>query len=206
MEAIKAQVRERESGNYVRELRRKGWVPAVVYGTDVSNLAIQIEGRALDAVLRTQATNKPFRLVVDGQEHDVMVYELQRHPLAGNILHADFKAINMNEKIHTTVPVLMTGDPELGVATLVRHSVEISCLPGNIPESFTVNVDGLNIGDVLLVQDLEIPAGVDVGLDSMEVLISILPVKAASEESLDAAEDAAETAEAAGSTEESKKV
>lgn len=206
MEAIKAQVRERESGNYVRELRRKGWVPAVVYGTDVSNLAIQIEGRALDAALRTQATNKPFRLVVDGQEHDVMVYELQRHPLAGNILHADFKAINMNEKIHTTVPVLMTGDPELGVATLVRHSVEISCLPGNIPESFTVNVDGLNIGDVLLVQDLEIPAGVDVGLDSMEVLISILPVKAASEESLDAAEDAAETAEAAGSTEESKKV
>lgn len=206
MEAIKAQVRERESGNYVRELRRKGWVPAVVYGTDVSNLAIQIEGRALDAALRTQATNKPFRLVVDGQEHDVMVYELQRHPLAGNILHADFKAINMNEKIHTTVPVLMTGDPELGVATLVRHSVEISCLPGNIPESFTVNVDGLNIGDVLLVQDLQIPAGVDVGLDSMEVLISILPVKAASEESLDAAEDAAETAEAAGSTEESKKV
>ncbi|MGE7271810.1 50S ribosomal protein L25 [Brevibacillus panacihumi] len=206
MEAIKAQVRERESGNYVRELRRKGWVPAVVYGTDVSNLAIQIEGRALDAALRTQATNKPFRLVVDGQEHDVMVYELQRHPLAGNILHADFKAINMNEKIHTTVPVLMTGDPELGVATLVRHSVEISCLPGNIPESFTVNVDGLNIGDVLLVQDLEIPAGVDVGLDSMELLISILPVKAASEESLDAAEDAAETAEAAGSTEESKKV
>lgn len=206
MEAIKAQVRERESGNYVRELRRKGWVPAVVYGTDVSNLAIQIEGRALDAVLRTQATNKPFRLVVDGKEHDVMVYELQRHPLAGNILHADFKAINMNEKIHTTVPVLMTGDPELGVATLVRHSVEISCLPGNIPESFTVNVDGLNIGDVVLVQDLQIPAGVDVGLDSMEVLISILPVKAASEESLDAAEDAAETAEAAGSTEESKKV
>lgn len=206
MEAIKAQVRERESGNYVRELRRKGWVPAVVYGTDVSNLAIQIEGRALDAALRAQATNKPFRLVVDGQEHDVMVYELQRHPLAGNILHADFKAINMNEKIHTTVPILLTGDPELGVATLVRHSVEVSCLPGNIPESFTVNVDGLNIGDVLLVQDLEIPAGVDVGLDSMEVLISILPVKAASEESLDAAEDAAETAEAANSTEESKKV
>lgn len=206
MEAIKAQVRERESGNYVRELRSKGWVPAVVYGTDVSNLAIQIEGRALDAALRTQATNKPFRLVVDGQEHDVMVYELQRHPLAGNILHADFKAINMNEKIHTTVPILLTGDPELGVATLVRHSLEVSCLPGNIPESFTVNVDGLNIGDVLLVQDLQIPAGVDVGLDSMEVLISILPVKAASEESLEAAEDAAETAEAAGSTEESKKV
>lgn len=206
MEAIQAQVRERESGNYVKQLRRDGWVPAVVYGTNVGNLAIQIEGRALDAALRNQATNKPFRLAVDGQEHDVMVYELQRHPLAGNILHADFKKINMNEKIHTTVPVLMTGDPELGVATLVRHSVEISCLPGNIPESFTVDVDGLNIGDVVLVKDLQIPAGVEVGLDSLEVLISILPVKAASDESLEAAQDAAETAEQAGSTVDAKKV
>jgi len=206
VEAIQAQVRERESGNYVKQLRRDGWVPAVVYGTNVGNLAIQIEGRALDAALRNQATNKPFRLAVDGQEHDVMVYELQRHPLAGNILHADFKKINMNEKIHTTVPVLMTGDPELGVATLVRHSVEISCLPGNIPESFTVDVDGLNIGDVVLVKDLQIPAGVEVGLDSLEVLISILPVKAASDESLEAAQDAAETAEQAGSTVDAKKV
>lgn len=206
MEAIQAQVRAKESGNYVRQLRRNGWVPAVVYGTNFNNQTIQIKGRELDAALRNQATNKPFRLEVAGQTQDVMVYELQRHPLFGNILHADFKRINMNEKIDTTVPVLMTGDPELGVATLVRHSVEVSCLPGNIPASFTVDVDGLNIGDVILVQDLEIPAGVEVGLDGTEVLISILPVKAASEESLEAQDEAEAVAEKAGTTEEAKKV
>jgi large subunit ribosomal protein L25 len=206
VEAIQAHVRAKEAGNYVRQLRRDGWVPAVVYGTNISNQTIQIQGRELDAALRHQATNKPFRLVIDGQTQDVMVYELQRHPLFGNILHADFKQINMNEMIHTTVPVLMTGDPELGVATLVRHSVEVSCLPGNIPTSFTVDVDGLNIGDVVLVHDLQIPAGVDVALDSMEVLISILPVKVASEESLEAQQEAMEIAEKAGSTEAAKKV
>lgn len=206
MEAIQAQVRAKESGNYVRELRRNGWVPAVVYGTNNANQTIQIKGSDLDAALRSQATNKPFRLEVDGQTQDVMVYELQRHPLFGNILHADFKRINMNEKIDTTVPILMTGDPELGVATLIRHSVEVSCLPGNIPTSFTVDVDGLNIGDVVLVQDLQIPAGVEVGLEATEVLISILPVKAASEESLEAQEEAEAVAEKAGSTEAAKTV
>ncbi|MFX3899740.1 50S ribosomal protein L25, partial [Streptococcus suis] len=88
--------------------------------------------------------------------------------------------INMNEKIHTSVPVLMTGDPELGVATLVRHNVDVHCLPGNIPESFLVNVDGFNIGDVVLAADLEVPAGVELLVEPTEVLISVLPVKAKS--------------------------
>ncbi|MFP3392252.1 50S ribosomal protein L25 [Brevibacillus sp. SIMBA_040] len=207
MEAIQAQSRTLDTGNTVKTLRRNGWVPAIVYGSDMGNQTIQVLGKDLDAALRHQATNKPFRLSVDGNAHDVMVYELQRHPLMGNILHADFKKINMNEKIHTTVPVLMTGDPELGVATLIRHSVEVSCLPGNIPESFTVDVDGFNIGDVVLVSDLQIPPGVELGLDSTEVLISVLPVKAKSEESIEAQHAAAEVAEQAeATTEQAKKV
>lgn len=206
MEAIQAQTRAQGTGNSVKALRRNGWVPGIVYGSDMSNQEIQVQGKELDAALRRQATNKPYRLQVDGQTYDVMVYELQRHPVMGNILHADFKKINMNEKVFTTVPVLMTGDPELGVATLIRHNVEVSCLPGNIPESFTVDVDGMNIGDVVLVSDLSVPPGVELGLEATEVLISILPVKAKSEESIEAQHDAAEAAEAAGSTEQSNRV
>ncbi|MFS0556965.1 50S ribosomal protein L25 [Brevibacillus sp. 179-C9.3 HS] len=202
MEQLQAQSREQKTGNAVKLLRREGWVPGIMYGSDVGNRTIQIKGRELDAALRHQSTNKPFRLSVDGDTHDVMVYELQRHPLQGNILHADFKKINMNEKIHTTVPVLMTGDPELGVATLIRHSVEVTCLPGNIPESFLVDVDGLNIGDVVLVSDLNVPPGVDLGLESTEVLISVLPVKAKSEESIDAEQEAEAVAEKAGTANE----
>ncbi|MDR7317450.1 50S ribosomal protein L25 [Brevibacillus nitrificans] len=206
MEAIQGQSRAQGMGNSVKKLRRNGWVPGIVYGSDMTNQQIQVQGKELDAALRRQATNKPYKLMVEGNSYDVMVYELQRHPVMGNILHADFKKINMNEKVHTTVPVLMTGDPELGVATLVRHSVEISCLPGNIPESFTVDVDGLNIGDVVLVSDLVIPAGVELGLDATEVLISVLPVKAKSEESIEAQHEAEQVAEAAGSTEQSNRV
>ncbi|BAH41077.1 probable 50S ribosomal protein L25 [Brevibacillus brevis NBRC 100599] len=202
MEQLQAQSREKKTGNAVKVLRNEGWVPGIMYGSEVGNKPIQVKGRELDAALRQQSTNKPFRLSVDGNTHDVMVYELQRHPLQGNILHADFKKINMNEKIHTSVPVLMTGDPELGVATLVRHSVEVTCLPGNIPESFLVDVDGFNIGDVVLVGDLTVPPGVELGLDSTEVLISVLPVKAKSEESIDAEQEAEAVAEKAGTANE----
>ncbi|MED1785578.1 50S ribosomal protein L25 [Brevibacillus fortis] len=202
MEQLQAQSREKKTGNAVKVLRNEGWVPGIMYGSEVGNKPIQVKGRELDAALRHQSTNKPFRLSVDGDTHDVMVYELQRHPLQGNILHADFKKINMNEKIHTSVPVLMTGDPELGVATLVRHSVEVTCMPGNIPESFLVDVDGFNIGDVVLVADLTVPPGVDLGLDSTEVLISVLPVKAKSEESIDAQQEAEAVAEKAGAANE----
>jgi len=203
MEAIRAEVRRKEDGPSNNELRRRGLVPGVVYGPDVQNLPIQVDGRELDQTLRRQSTNKPLLLNINGNEQNVMVYELQRHPVMGNVLHVDFKQINMNERIHTSVPVLMTGEPELGVATLVRHSVEVRCLPTSIPEAFTVNVDGLNIGDVILVKDLEVPQGVDLELDELEVLISVLPAKAPSDESQDAAREAEAVKENA-ETEEAK--
>jgi large subunit ribosomal protein L25 len=207
MEAIQAIIRRKgDTGNANSELRRQGWVPAVVYGKEIGNLSIQMNGKELDQSLRHQATNKPFKLVINGNEHTVMITELQRHPVRGNILHADFRQINMNEKIHTSVPIVLAGDPELGVATLVRHSVEVACLPDQIPESFTVSVDGLNIGDVVLVKDLEIPPGIDVGLDEMEVIVSVLPTKEKSDQSIEAEQAAQAVAEAAESpVEEAKK-
>lgn len=179
----------------------------MVYGSEVENMTIQVKGKDLDQAMRSQSTNKPFKLDVAGTNYNVMVYELQRHPVMGNVLHADFKQINMNEKVHTSIPVLMTGDPEYGVATLVRHSVEVSCLPTNIPESFTVDVDGLNVGDVVLVKDLPIPDNVEIGLDELEVVISVLAPKVVTDEALDVTAEAEGTAEMAGErVEEAKKV
>lgn len=207
MEAIYAEPRTKDKGNSNNELRRAGWVPAVVYGSEAGNLPIKVKASDLDQAVRKHTTNKPFTLKIHGADYNVMVYELQRHPVMGNILHADFKQINMNERIHTTIPILVSGDPELGVATLVRHSLEVSCLPANIPESFTVNVDGLTIGDVILVKDLAIPEGVESGLDEMEVVVSVLPVKARTEESVEAQKEAEGIAETANAPiEEAKKV
>jgi len=199
METIQAQLRHKEEGNSNRVLRRTGFIPAVLYGPEVGNRSIKLKERDIEQALRNQATNKPFKLNINGNEYDVMVYEVQRHPVAGALLHIDFKQINMNERIHTSIPVTMTGDPELGVASLVRHSIEITCLAKDIPTSFSVNVDGLTIGDVILVKDLDIPPTIDVELDELEVVVSVLPVKAKSDEEVEAQEEAKAVAEHAES-------
>lgn len=195
---IQAYTRESGEGNVNKQLRRNGWIPAVIYGTEVSNLPLKIKAKDLDQALRHQSTNLPFILSVNGKEHNVMVYELQRHPVQGNLQHADFKQINMNEKVHTSVPIHLIGDPEYGIASLVRHSIEISCLPMEIPESFTVDVEGLQIGDVVLVKDLSIGPNIDVGLDELEVIVSVLVPKVKTGEAENAegaAEAVAETAD-----------
>ncbi|MFM1655449.1 50S ribosomal protein L25 [Brevibacillus sp. B_LB10_24] len=200
METLHAAMRVTgRGGQTTNALRRTGWIPAVVYGSEIGNLPIKVKALELDQLLRKQPTNVPLTLSVDGQEYAVMMYELQRHPVQGNVLHADFKQINLNEKVHTTVPVVLTGHPEYGIASLVRHSVEISCLPKDIPETFTANVEGMQVGDVILVKDLNIAQGIDLELDEMEVIVSILPTKAASDESIEAEGEAEAQAEKADS-------
>ncbi len=206
MQVIPANIRPSQNGKSSKALRRDGWVPAIVYGKDKYNLAVIVKARELEQALRRQSANLPFKLNVNGQELDVMVYELQRHPVQGNVLHVDFKRFDKNERIHTSVPVHVVGDPEYGIPSLVRHQIEVACLPEDIPESFTVNVEGMNAGDVILVKDLDIPGNIDLGLDELEVVVSVLAPKAASDESAEAEAEAREVAEMAKApVEEAKK-
>lgn len=205
MQTIQAYIRDSKDSQSNQQLRRDGWIPAILYGSDQYNLSVKVQVKELDQTLRKQPTNLPFTLKVNGQEYNVMVYELQRHPVQGNLLHADFKQINMNEKVHTSIPIHLEGEPEYGVASLVRHSVEVSCLPMDIPESFTVNVEGLQIGDVILVKDLQVDPKIDLGLDELEVIVSILTPKVKTDEAKDAEGAAEAVAEDAGSPVEQAK-
>lgn len=173
METIEAQKRQIGRGSRGKALRRSGWIPAVVYGKKGNNLPLQLRSQELQQALR-QDGNKPFVLRVDGQEYTVLVYERQYHPVTGELLHVDFKQIDMKERIHTTVPLVLVGKPEFGLASLTRHSVDVVCLPADIPESIPVQVEGLQVGDVILLKDLDIPPNVEVEADELEVIASVL--------------------------------
>lgn len=192
MVAIQAEQRTQGKGNNVNQLRRKGWVPAVLYGEEAGNVSIQVKESELENVIRTNSINKPFSLHVNGQSYRVMVYELQRHPIQGKVLHADFKQINRNEKIHTSVPIVVTGSPEYGLVTLLHHAVEVSCLPDNIPEAFNVNVDGMQVGDTITLADLNIPENIEIGMDELEAIVKILAPQAAPVEDDEAEEGKAD--------------
>ncbi|MFZ8845076.1 50S ribosomal protein L25, partial [Thermoflexus sp.] len=94
-------------GKAVKALRRQGWIPAVLYGRHISPLPIQVEGRELQRVLsQARGGARLITLQVDGETHLALIREVQREPIRREILHVDFQAIEMTEKIRVEVPVI----------------------------------------------------------------------------------------------------
>ncbi|WP_047154278.1 50S ribosomal protein L25/general stress protein Ctc [Aneurinibacillus tyrosinisolvens] len=176
---LKAQKRGAGKHSVVRQLRIEGKIPAVIYGSDVESQPISIEESQFMQVVRQQGINHVVRLAVDGTEHNVMIKDIQREPLKGRTLHIDFGKVNMNEEIDTIVPLTIEGEAEGvkagGVLEQQLRELSIRCLPGAIPDSISVSVEKLAVGDSLTVGDLDIPADVTVQHEESDVVLSIVP-------------------------------
>ena len=100
-------------------------------------------------------------LQIDGGKYrQVLLKEVQHHPVNASILHVDFHAVAMDEKLVVNIPIELVGDPkgvlEGGVLDHTMREVEVECLPGDIVEQIEVDVSGLDINDSLSVNDIEI--------------------------------------------------
>jgi large subunit ribosomal protein L25 len=111
--------------------------------------------------------------------HRAMIKDVQTDPVKGTILHVDLYAISMDKKIQLEIPILLTGTPvgvsEGGILQQVRRTLEVSCLPGQIPDSIELDVSILEIGDSLHVDDLKIPEGVEVLADEQLTIATVIP-------------------------------
>jgi large subunit ribosomal protein L25 len=172
-------------GKAVKALRRQGWIPAVLYGRHISPLPIQVEGRELQRVLsQARGGTRLITLQVDGETHLALIREVQREPIRREILHVDFQAIEMTEKIRVEVPVIFKGASpavERGEGVLVHGltHVEIECLPKDLIEAITVDLGVLDRVDAAIyVRDLQAPPGVTIVSDPDE-LIALVTAPAA---------------------------
>ncbi|QWK09702.1 MAG: 50S ribosomal protein L25 [Thermoflexus hugenholtzii] len=172
-------------GKAVKALRRQGWIPAVLYGRHISPLPIQVEGRELQRVLsQARGGARLITLQVDGETHLALIREVQREPIRREILHVDFQAIEMTEKIRVEVPVIFKGASpavERGEGVLVHGltHVEIECLPKDLIEAITVDLSVLDRVDAAIyVRDLQAPPGVTIVSDPDE-LIALVTAPAA---------------------------
>ena len=165
---LKAEPRSATGRSAARRLKARGIVPAVVYGGKEKSQPLQVSARDINAMLsHASGENILVELEIAGEKatRTALLQEVQHSPVGGDVLHVDFHAISMDEKIQADV----TLEP-LGVPTGVKNFgglleqnlrvLAIECLPRDLPDKITVDVSALNIGDSIHVRDIELPSGV----------------------------------------------
>ena len=151
-----------------KRTRTAGLVPAVIYGRHLEkpqNLQLNARDLAL-ALGKVAGEHVLVDLEITGSGQTLaLIQDVQHHPLKRHILHVDFHALRPDEKMHTSVPVICTGESSGvkntgGVLEQLLRSVEVECLPKDLPESIIVDVTKLEIGDAIHIKDLQLPEGV----------------------------------------------
>jgi large subunit ribosomal protein L25 len=201
MQRIELPARSRCTSESPRKLRREGMVPAVMYGHGEGSIVLCFEEREFKKALSSGGANAIFEIVLDEngskQSHVAMLKEFQRNPMTGDFIHVDFYRIRMDETITTRVPIHAIGEPvgvkEGGLLQYQIREVEVECLPGVIPENFTIDISELAIGDNMAISDLPAFEGVKVLDDPNETILSIVAPRAVEEvEEEEEAEEGAE--------------
>jgi len=202
----------KEAGKGVaRTLRREGLVPAVVYGKGMDPCSITVEPKALKKAIATEAGwNTLITLKGDGPFDGkvVLLKDMQIDAIRRDVVHADFNAIDLKKKISVLVPVVATGTPkgvaEGGTLSVVRHELEVVCLPTAIPKSIDIDVSEMEIGDVFHVNDLKVEEGAEIPHDVNFTILTVVGRMAEEVEEVEGEEvEGEEAGEAADSDEES---
>lgn len=158
------------TGKKVKTLRREGIVPAAVYGKSAENQSVQVEAVALKDALRAAGTTKLIALeVANGSNADVLVKAIDRELDGRTIKHVDFYAVDMNAVTTTVVPVTFINEEECtplgkgGILVTGLTSLEIECLPADIPEFIEVDLSVINdFPDIITVDKVTPPAGIKI--------------------------------------------
>ena len=168
MEAVlEATKRETIGKNEARRTRAAGRVPAVLYGQDKGGkadaTAISVEPKALLKILHSEAgANTLISLKLAGAgDTRVLVKEYQLDPVTHQLLHADFHRIAMDRVLQITVPITVKGEApgvkqQGGILEYVHRSIEVECLPADIPENIEINIGDLMLHQGVRVRDLPV--------------------------------------------------
>ena len=173
----------------IRDLKKSGMIPAVVYGLNEPPVAIAISPKAVARVLASDSgMNSVMFLQREGTDikRHVIIKDLQRDPLTGRLRHVDFMRVDMTLKVRVKVPVRLVGT-SIGVKAMggildfAHREIEIECLPSIIPAHIDVDISNLAVGDSIRFEQLTLGANIVFTGDAHQVVCSVHG-KAAEEE------------------------
>jgi large subunit ribosomal protein L25 len=221
METLNLDCEKRDLGTKgkVRALRRAGKVPAIIYGPKTTPIPIAVAALSLKASATGDAGQRLLKLTaaqpdIDGRH--VIIKDLQRAPITGDPLHADLYEVDLTAKLQVTIPLRFHGKPkgvaEGGILQPLVRTIDVECLPTDIPEAIDVDVTQLGIHDAIHISSLQFGPNVSPVFDSDYGLVTVLPptveaapAAAAVEAAPEAAAEGAEAAPAAEGTAAAKK-
>ena len=159
---------EQQGKGASRRLRKQNLVPAIIYGGGEEPTTISIKINELVKSLEYEAFfSQILTITTDkGDEHQVVIKALQRHPAKGFPMHADFQRIVKGQKINMNIPIHFSGREEApgtkagGILSTLVSDIQIVCLPSQLPEYLEIDVSGMEIGDLFRLSDIKLPEGV----------------------------------------------
>ncbi len=164
---LKAEPRNGVGTVAAKALRKAGKVPATIYGRHQEAQNLQLDAHTL-ALALGKSTGEHVLVnleIAGGTTALALVQAVQHHAVKRHIMHLDFHALKEDEVMHTSVPVVGFGEPAGiktggGLLEQIIRSLDIECLPKDLPETIVVDISGLNIGDTIHVKEVALPAGV----------------------------------------------
>ena len=201
---VPAEVRTSRGKNEAHRTRSAGKIPGILYGAHQDPIAVAVNPREIAKITRSSTGfNTIFKLeVAGGETTPVMVVDQQLDPIRGTLLHADFKRIDLTKRIRVSVPVFTVGEAkgvkvQGGLLEVITRSVEIECLPDDIPEKFTVDVTELMIGQAKRASDVALSGSMKLVSSPDTVIAHSVALRA---EEVAAPTEAAVVAPVAGAT------
>lgn len=181
-------VEKRDTKVKAAVLRRKGVLPAVIYGRAQEPVSIALNRKDFEKVFREAGESTVITLVGLETPKDALVSEVVTHPVSGATLHADFYVIQKGQTVTVSVPFEFEGvSPAVkdygGILVKVMHELEIECEPKDLPQNIVIDVSVLkNLDDKITVGDLRLPASAKISLDAEEVVAMVSEAKEETED------------------------
>ncbi len=175
---LKLDKRSEIGGGRARRLIERGLIPAVVYGKNTPSTAAMVNASELRRFLRVNGKNAFFNAEF-AEEHELsmLIKNIQYDPVSKEIIHLDLQKVNPDEKIQVQIPVKVTGEENVRKAgnTVIHqlNSVEVECLPVEIPPYIVADITGFNPGRSITAGSLALPSGISMLSNPDQIIVTV---------------------------------
>jgi large subunit ribosomal protein L25 len=173
-------IRESTSKAETKKLRRDGYLIANIYGKEQENINAAFKTGEFIKYLRNKE-HLIFPVKLGDKEVKVVVQEYQKHPVTGDLLHVDLLMAQDGVKSYYYVPIKVSGTPiglkNKGVLIYHRRRIKVKAAPENLPDAFELDISKLDVGNNILIRDIDMPEGVECYLNPSIPVVGVIKAK-----------------------------